>query len=387
MTGIKSDSDFYHLKHPIFPFICADGFRYIDCHDAGKHLMSVRLNFQNPSTLRILQYVVYGSVVLYFGRELFIPLSFATLVSFILYPVCTWMERKGIGRLTAIVINVTLLMILLIAVLALLVSQLSGFLHEWPSLQVKLLDAFRALGNFIADTYGVTRERQQQWLSQVIDQSGSNIMTFVGATISASAFSAVLAILVPIYVVLILYYRHLWMQIVYRLFPRERRENIREMLSLTIQAYYNFIKGMALVYLIVGILNSTGLLLLGVPHAILFGFIASVLTFIPYIGIMVGSLLPITMAWVTYDSIWYPAGVVGVFVLVQYLEANVIFPLAVSNRLNVNTLVVLTAIFLGGILWGMAGMILFIPFVAIIKLIADHNPKLKTLSMILGQPG
>jgi predicted PurR-regulated permease PerM len=138
------------------------------------------------------------------------------------------------------------------------------------------------------------------------------------------------------------------------------------------------------VYALVGVLNSIGLLLLGVPNAILFGLIASILTFIPYIGIMVGSLLPIAIAWVTYDSIWYPVGIVAMFTFVQYLEANVIFPWAVSNRLNVNTLVVLIAIFVGGLLWGVAGMILFVPFVGILKLIADHNPKLKTLSMALG---
>ena len=90
------------------------------------------------------------------------------------------------------------------------------------------------------------------------------------------------------------------------------------------------------------------------------------------------------MAWITYDSVWYPIGIVAIFTFVQYLEANIIFPLAVSRRLNVNALVMLLAIFVGGLLWGMAGMILFVPFVGIAKLIADHNPKWKTLSMILG---
>jgi predicted PurR-regulated permease PerM len=164
----------------------------------------------------------------------------------------------------------------------------------------------------------------------------------------------------------------------------ETKENIRRILHLTIAAYYNFMKGMAIVYLIVGVLNSIGLLLLGVPHAILFGFIASILTFIPYIGIIVGALLPMTMAWATYDSIWYPIGIVGIFTFVQYLEANIIFPFAVSSRLKVNTLAVLISIFLGSILWGVAGMILFVPFAGILKLVADHNPKLKTLALALG---
>ena len=221
-------------------------------------------------------------------------------------------------------------------------------------------------------------------MSKLSNQSGENFLTIVRGTVSASAFSIVLLVLIPVYAILILYYRQYWMKILGRLFPSEKNESLREMMTLTIKAYYNFIKGMALVYIIVGSLNSVGLLLLGVSHAILFGFIASILTFIPYVGIIVGSLLPIAMAWITYDSIWYPVGIVAIFTFVQYLEANVIFPIAVSNRLNVNTLVMLIAIFTGGILWGMAGMILFVPFIGIAKLIADHNPKWKTVSMILG---
>jgi predicted PurR-regulated permease PerM len=209
-------------------------------------------------------------------------------------------------------------------------------------------------------------------------------LSLIKNTLAASASSVVLLILIPVYAVLILYYRYYWMKILGKLFPSERTESLRNMIALTIKTYYQFIKGMAIVYIMVGSLNSVGLLLLGVPHAILFGFIASLLTFIPYVGIMVGSLLPMTMAWITYDSVWYPLGIVAIFAFVQYLEANIIFPVAVSNRLNVNTFVMLIAIFAGGIVWGVAGMILFVPFVGIAKLIADHNPKWKTVSMILG---
>jgi len=217
-----------------------------------------------------------------------------------------------------------------------------------------------------------------------LNQSGSGLLSLLRDLISTSAFSAVLLVLIPIYSILILVYRDQWMKVLYRLFPSEEKSTIRNLISLTVNAYYRFIGGMAIVYLLVGILNSIGLLVLGVPHAILFGFIASVLTFIPYVGIMVGAILPIALAWITYDSIWYPLGVVLMFAFVQYLEANVIFPFAVSQRLNVNTLVMLLAIFTGGVLWGVAGMILFVPLLGVVKLIADHNPKLLSISIILG---
>ena len=345
------------------------------------------LPYSDNTILRILQYIVFGSIILYFGRDVFIPVSFALLISFVLHPVCAWMERKGMSRVLAIIIAITLLVIIGILIVTLLIYQFMSFVNEWPALQEKFTKSIQELSSMLIDVFGISRERQQEWINKISNQSTSTILMFVQNTLSASAFSAVLLVLIPVYSVLILYYREHWMKIIQRLFPHENKESLREIISLTINTYYNFIKGMAVVYLIVGILNSIGLLVLGIPHAILFGFVASVLTFVPYVGIMVGSLLPIAIAWITYDSIWYPVGIIAIFAFVQYLEANVIFPIAVSNRLNVNTLVMLIAIFVGGVLWGVAGMILFVPFVGIAKLIADHNPNWKTLSMILGMNG
>jgi predicted PurR-regulated permease PerM len=141
---------------------------------------------------------------------------------------------------------------------------------------------------------------------------------------------------------------------------------------------------MAVVYAIVGTLNSIGLWFLGVPYAFLFGYLTAIMTFIPYVGIIVASVLPITYAWITYGVIWYPLGVIGLFTFVQYLEANIIFPWAVGQRLELNTLATLIVIVIGGIIWGASGMILFIPFAAILKLVADRMPGMEALAMFLG---
>lgn len=350
---------------------------------SGKRFGRVGNNHPD-NALRYLQYIIYGSLILYFGRDVFIPLGYALLISFVLYPSCAWMESKGVGRMMAILINLVLLTLVIVALATLLVQQFTLFLKEWPALQEKLLGVLSAVSRSLTGLFGVSEANQAKLMTRLTDELAGGTLSVVRDAITFSAWTAVALILIPVYTILILYNRHQWVKVLYRVFPAERNENTREILTLTIQAYFNFIKGMGIVYLVVGILNSAGLLLLGVPHPVLFGFIASVLTFVPYVGIIIGSLLPIAMAWTTYDSVWYPIGVVGIFTFVQYLEANVIFPVAVSNRLKVNTLAVLLAIFTGGILWGVSGMILFVPFVGIAKLIADHKHGLKTLSMMLG---
>ena len=142
---------------------------------------------------------------------------------------------------------------------------------------------------------------------------------------------------------------------------------------------------MVIVYILVGILNSIGLLVLGIEHAVLFGMLTAIMTIIPYVGIMVSALLPITMAYITKDSIWYSVGVVGVFTFVQYLEANLIFPTVVGKQLNVSTWATLVAIVAGGIIWGVSGMILFIPFVAILKIVAEYVPEWRALHLLLSR--
>ena len=336
------------------------------------------------SALEILQYIVLTSLVLYFGKILFIPLSFSLLISFILYPICKWMEEKGISKTIAIFISLFVVIFLVAAILYLLFSQINEFSHEWEPFRKKLLETLNQISIFIAQRFEISTDKQLAFLKNSVNNSGTQVFSLLRSTAYSFSETLFFLLIIPVFSALILYHRQILANVLYQIFPPERKKIIHEILIETIHAYYNFIKGMLSVYVIVGLLNSIGLVIVGVPHPFMFGFIASILTFIPYIGIMISSLLPMAVSWITFNSIWYPLGVILVFSIVQILEAYVIFPFAVGNRLKINTLVIIIMITAGGILWGAAGMILFIPFVSIAKLIADRTESLKTLSILLG---
>jgi predicted PurR-regulated permease PerM len=345
-------------------------------------IQNPKIETKKIATLEILQYVVLVSVILYFGKTILIPLSFSLLISFILYPVCKWLEKKGVSKTGAITISLFGLTLLIVSVFYLLFLQIASFSNEWQSLSIKLTETASQLGVYIEEQFGMNSEKQLGFIKNFT--SNFEIMPLLKNASSSLTATAFNLILFPVFSALLLYHRHLLAVVLYQLFPSYKKETIHEILIETIHEYYNFIKGMGLVYLIVGLLNSIGLLIIGVPHPFLFGFIASILTFIPYVGIIISSLLPITVSWVTFNSIWYPIGVVLVFTIVQLLEAYIIFPMAVGNRLKINTLVIIVVIILGGIIWGAVGMILFIPFTSILKLIADRTESLKTVSLLLG---
>ena len=337
------------------------------------------------SALEILQYTLLISALLYFGKTLLIPLSFALLISFVLYPICKLMEKKGINATVAIFISIFGILLLFSAIAYLFVLQIISFSNEWQFFRVKLLETAIQISNYISERFDLSSENQMLFLKNVINNSGTQALSLLQNTLYSLSESLFYLMIIPVYSILILYYRQLLVNVLYHVFPSEKKESIREILVETIQAYYNFIKGMGLVYLIVGILNSIGLAITGVPHPVLFGFTASILTFIPYVGILISSLLPIAISWITFNSIWYPIGVIIVFSLVQILEAYIIFPFAVGSRLKINTLVIILVVIIGGILWGAAGMILFIPFVSIAKLIAERTKGLKILEILLGE--
>ncbi len=334
--------------------------------------------------IRYLQITTFVVLLLYWGRNMFIPLSLSLLFSCLLYPVCKWLESKRLGRNLAITLSLSALFVPLMGLFLLLVFQLKAFTSQWPEIRIRLLELYANVSQFLNLRFNISFESQENWLLDLAGKSGSKILPFLSSTTYGLSIALVLLLLIPLLSALMLYYRTMLVEVLFRLFPGVPKSNVRQLLQDSITSYYSFVKGMLLVYFIVAVLNSVGLALLGIPQPILFGTIASLLTFVPYVGILVASLLPMSVAWISYNSIWYPIGVVIVFSVVQVLEANVIFPMAVSNRLKINTLVTLLAILAGGIIWGAAGMILFIPFMGILKLIADRSPNLKTLSIFLG---
>ena len=334
--------------------------------------------------LKLLQYTVLIAAILYFGKTLFVPLSFAILISCILYPICSWMEKKGIPRSLSIGLALGILVLLIAGIVYLLFKQIVSFSHEWSELKLKLVEALNNLTSFLIRNLNVSLDQQKKWLEKITDNMGSHLFSFAQNAFYSLSVGSVFLILIPVISALILYHRQQFLKVIYGLFPAGKKDAVHGILHDVIHTYYSFIKGMLLVYLIVGTLNSIGLYLIGIPHPVLFGFMASVLTFIPYVGIIVASLLPISVAWLEYDSIWYPLGVIMIFTFVQYLEANIIFPMAVSSRLKINSLVTIVAIIAGGILWGASGMILFIPFLGILKLIADKAEGMGVVAAMLG---
>ncbi len=335
------------------------------------------------SYTKIIQLVFFIIVILYLGKTLFIPLSFALLIALILYPLCNWLEKHKWPRSFAIFVSLTIVALLMTGMFLLLLWQISFLKEDAPSLIEKLKSSAEQFQQWLEKNTGFVINFDSNWKESFsLNKNMSSVLESFLMGIGNFLFSL---FIIPVFTALFLYHREQFVLFLKSLFNEKYHHQIHIILHETTYRYHQYITGLIKVYLIVGTLNSIGLLLLGVEHAILFGMITAFMTIIPYLGIIISSLLPITVAWITTDSIFYPLGVVAIFAFVQYLESSVIFPKVVGKQLNVSTWIILVALIAGGIIWGVSGMVLFMPFVAILKIISDHIEEWKPLNILLSR--
>jgi len=334
----------------------------------------------------ILVALIAGVYILFVLQETLIPLAFSVLLAILLHPVCVRLEHRRVPRIAAILLSILVFFIVVMILVYVVSIQIGGFAEELPRITEKaeiILDQTLTMGERylnLSRTQQVT-EAKKYLVNMLTEGRAVLLNTLVTTTGAISTF-----ILLPLYVFFFLLYRDFFRRFFYKAIANVPHEDLNALLKKIYVVIQSYLSGLFLVIIIVGILNSIGLLLLGVPHAIFFGFLAGFLILIPYIGILIGSLFPALLSIVTMDSPWYAVGVIGVMSFVQFLEGNFITPNIVGSKVSVNPMAAIVALFLGGQLWGLSGLILALPVTAILKVVLDTIPSLEPFGFLLGEP-
>jgi predicted PurR-regulated permease PerM len=343
---------------------------------------------EHPLYIRILCYLLIAWLVisgLREGRELFIPLSLGILLSFLLMPVSRALEKKRVPRIPAILLSIFLMVLTLSALIFFLSSQFLSFSEEIPMLRDRLNEKFIFIQKYISENYNISEQAQIEWIKEqlagALSSSGAVFSNLFSAT---GSFLASVA-LIPIYIFFFIYYRSKIMGFVKMVTPAEKHEWIEGVMHSTSRVSQKYLTGLLIDIIILSILNSVGFLILGINHAILLGVVAAILNIIPYIGVLIGSIFPIAMALLTHDSVWVAIGALGVCVFVQFLDNNFITPNIVGSAVSINPLATIIALLVGGMIWGVAGMMLFIPFLGMLKVILDNVDSLKPFGYLIGE--
>ena len=324
--------------------------------------------------------------MLYIAQGLIIPLVFALIIAMTLHPVVKIFSRLGINRIVAISITLLVTFLVIAAIGTLLVSQASQFSKSWPSLVDRSVALFNQTTLWASGYFSIDPLTIQEWLVKTKDDFISNGGTTLGQTLLSLSSGMMVLLLVPVYVFLILFYHPLLLEFTHRLFEKSNQNQVKEIITQTKSLIQRYLTGLVIEAALVATLYFITLKLFGIEYALLLAIIGALLNVIPYVGGVVGAALPIMVALATQSTGWYALYVLIAYSTIQMIDNNIIVPKIVASKVKINALCSVIVVIAGSALWGISGMFLSIPLLAIIKLIADHIEPLKPFGFLLGVP-
>jgi predicted PurR-regulated permease PerM len=235
-----------------------------------------------------------------------------------------------------------------------------------------------------SEYFDLNPQKIHDWISKTQGELLNRSAAAIGKTLVTVGGIVVVLFLVPVYIFLILFYQPLLLDFIRRVFDKSNHSQVNEIVSQTKTVIQQYLLGLVIETVIIAILQIATLLILGIEYAILLGIIGALLNLIPYIGGLVAVALPMMVALVTKESGWYALYVLAIYYVIQLIDNNYIVPKIVASKVKINALFSIIAILVGNALWGIPGMFLSIPILAIVKLICDHIEPLKPWGFLFG---
>lgn len=322
-------------------------------------------------------------ILIYKGSDIIMPVCFAIVLAMLLLPVVNWLMRKRIPGVPAIILAILLATLFAGGILYFLSSQVASFMDDLPAIKEKLGHHLSTFQNWINERLNISMKQQESAVEsakQNMQQGASS----VGTALIGVASGMVMLILLPIYTFLILYYRKLIHKFLLDVFGDSHKHKVEEVLTESSSIVQGYMLGLLLEMAIVTILNTAGFLIVGIQYAVFLALLAAVLNLIPYIGMLIASIICMLVTLTTSDNISDIIWVGVILIVVQFIDNNFIMPYVVSSKVRINALVTIIGVLIGGALAGVSGMFLSIPGLAIIKAIFERVEGMKPWGYLLG---
>lgn len=334
----------------------------------------------------ILSSIVLTGYMMILAATVVGPLIAAFIVALLLKPLAQKFEVINIPRSISSMFAILIVFTVIVGVSMFFSAQIANIASELDTIELQFNKMIDKGHRWAEDTFGLGAQEQMSYLKKSLGKLLENSSSIAGSTLTATAnfFTGFFLFLISLF--FFLYYRSFLVSFLYKVFTYKNHGQLGVTLQKVEGVVRNYILGLFTVIVIIAVLNTIGLLALGIKHAIFFGALSAILTIIPYAGVMLGSLLPAVFALVTKDSLWYPVGVIAIFAVVQFLEGNFITPNIVGNQVSVNPFAAVLGLLLGGMMLGATGMVFAIPILAIVKVVCDSIESTRPIGYLIGSP-
>ena len=323
-------------------------------------------------------------VVLYFAKQVLVPVTFAAFFAMLFTGLSNRMEKARIPRIFSTIISLLILVSIVFVIGLLVYMQGKKLADDFPVIEKKSAQFLKQAEDYISTKLDIPAAKQDSLINKQVksasDSAGrmaKTLVTGISGTIGSS-------VLVIIFMFLFLYQREKYETFFVSLCKNTSPDEARALIHNISKVAQNYLTGRALSILIFTVLFTVGFLIIGLKNAFLLAFIAALLTIVPYIGSIIGGLFPFAVALVTQDDTGIAIGALAVIVIIQGFDNYFIEPYIIGGEVNISGFFTILILLIGGLIWGIAGVVLFLPMLGVAKIICDAIPELQPYGYLIG---
>jgi predicted PurR-regulated permease PerM len=332
---------------------------------------------------KIIFFSVLTCVVLYFGRDYLVMLIFSGFLAMLVTPVSNFLEKYKIPRGISALISILILMGVIMAFGMLISAQVNNISQDMPQIKTKFEGLMNNVQAWINDNFGISSEKQIEAVKKNAAGTFSGAGNFLGGIIKGTFTFTGTLLLIFVFTFLFLLKRDKYENFVVMINKNSMENETKEMVSKISKIAQKYLTGRIISTILLTILYVIGFEIIGLKHAVLLSLVAGVIAFVPYIGTFLGGLAPVFMAFVE-GSDKLILGVVVVILISHGIQNFLIEPYVVGGSVNIDPLFTILSLIIGDVLWGVAGIILFLPLVGILKIIFENVKKLNPYAYLIG---
>lgn len=335
--------------------------------------------------LVVLLLIISIVFIMIIGRNLLIPLLLAGYIAALLTPLSDWLERFKFSRTLSSVLALLTGLIGILGLLAFIGFQVASFTRDLDNVGDKLNTYLQDIEDLLSDKLqietGIGEGIDKDSIVELLETNSGSVADIIFSTLgSVTSF-----LLMTVFIFFFLLFRSHLTKFVAMLFKKHDPDNVKEKIRGLKKVVQKYIIGVFKVMAILAVVNTAILFGLGIKHAVFFGVLAGILNIIPFLGPFLGAILPTIFAFLTKDSLWYPLGVVISFQIVQIIESNFLTPKIVGSNVNLNAFITFLGLMVGSAIWGIAGMVVIIPTLALLREIFSLDESTKPFAMLFGE--
>lgn len=323
--------------------------------------------------------------IFFIGSDVITPVLMGFLFAILLVPLFTFFNTTlKMHTYVAAMICVIVFVAFIIGILAFISYEVTDMANDFGTIKKNINSFILDIHKLVKTNFNISIWEQKKYIDNVAKDSVKSGTTTIGIALVSLSDVLLNCTIIPIYTFLFLIYKNHFTLFLAKLIDRENHSVLKDILSQIKVSINKYIVSLIFEMIIVSVLTSLGLWIIGIKYFILLGLITGILNLIPYIGILLAGVITIFASLTGSADLSIILGILIVNIIVQIIDNNVLVPLIINSKVEINSFVSIVGIIIGGALAGISGMFLAIPLLAILKIIFDRIESLEPWGYLMG---